>query len=396
MAESIAPDVDYHILGHYETSTVLSTFDDTDGKTVEIIEPFENVSFQQGFPFIAVIERTDGQSSVREVGYLEYTSRNHGSPTLSVLLNYSGLPQDDNLSTDERDFIEALITNQYDPTGPLPIESNDWDSTLYTGNHIITQYDSEEIRRTGETIFSNNLSGLPDLEFGFSAERRDQLIDATISMLTGYARTFADLNPENEYLIREAKFHDFHDRAIELYLHEPQLTETQAVTWALMDMGLSQKHIATLRDKSEPTISDHLSRAARHYVHASKTGQGFKELSPYIKLSAYEKAAFEIAEERAREEFRFTKTKKAVRAKCPECGLDAGQWDGGKNTGGWVNDPVKFWEAAIDPTPDDYQSPEDFRHVECPECGYFAHRREFNKEWVSKHGEPPYERPEKF
>lgn len=399
MGDPIAPDVDDQIIEMCDEQTLLNAHGDI--PRIEVHAPFgtdreDHVSVKHGVPFIAVLEHDGDDSTIEAVGYFDYTGADDGLPSIPALIRqYGPFDEDERLSQDEREFLEYLIQNQYRPSGPLPMESWDWSEATYSGDYLVAEQDPDEFWHTGEMIYPNDDPMVDeDEKLDFDVDRRDELVAATMEMLRNVAVEVADVDPDGTYIVRHARLHDFRDRAQQLYVNAPPVTQAQAVSWALAELGLTQDQIATLCGKSQPTIHNHLERATTHYVNAEKTAEAFGDLPRYMQRGSIDDVRRDIETDIANERFRFEKSLVAIRAKCPECGLDAGEWEGGEYSGGWVDEPTRFWQG--EKILDSYQAPRDPRYVECPDCGHMARRSRFESEWTDDHGPVKDDRPEPF
>lgn len=397
MGDNIASDVSMRILELCDEQTLCSAHGEC--PRIELHEPFrdERVTVRHGIPFVAVLERAaDGTETVETVGHFDYAGTCDGLPGMhSLLANYGPLDHFNQLSADERQFVKDLIHNQYRPSGPVSGETDDWSATVFTGSHLVGEVDEDEFWRTADAIYpSDNLLGTTDTDVDFDESRRDELVRGTIEALREFAVDIAGVSADGTYAVRGVCLHDIRDRAETIYTGSPPVTQTQAVSWALHEIGLSQTHIGTLRRKTQPTIRNHLKRAATHYVSAEMTMDAFGDLPRYMPHDIIGDVGMEHAAHAADERFRFEKSLVDIRAKCPECGLDAGAWDGGTHGGDWVDEPTKFWQG--EKIIDGRQAPSDPRHVECPECSHDAPRSRFESAWEDEHGTVDYDGPEPF
>ena len=395
MGKDIAPDVDNRIIELCDEETQLTSYKTDDDAVIELHAPFGD-DFRVGYvgePFVAELEYSDTETRVNAIGHFESTQRATGTISVAVLhANYGPLADDPPLSQDETEFVNGLLTNDYN-IDDVFMGSN-WTDTIYTGKHIIRPLDPDEHWQTAMTIYPDEPSDLNDFpeDADFGTDRRDELVEATITALGEYAHELAGVARDGCYTIRERQPIDVRERAQQLFVDAPPLTQTQAVSWALHELGLSQTRIADLRGKTQPTIHNHLERAATNYVQADLTASAFDGMPHHFQSDVLTSVKRDLAKGAAQRKFDFEKRLVSQRLRCPECGYDAGEWEGGVPDGEWADEPNQFYVGSFKLK--GFQNPDDPRHAECPECGHQTSHSQFENEWEDTHGAVRYNGPD--
>lgn len=396
MGEDIAPDVDRRIIELCGEDTLLTRYEAADETTIELHRPYPDNNFVGTLsdgPLVAELERDGIETIVNAFGYFD--SFNQKTDPLSVdrlFANYGPLAQAPLLPEEQREFVESLLTN--DTSIFHRMIGNDWSDVTYTGRYLLAPIDPKEIWETATTIYpaeSTALNDYPD-EVSFDIDRRDELVEATISAFGEFARDLAGLPSDGCYSIQNHQPVDVRDRAKELFVKSPPLTQTQAVSWALHELKLSQTRIADLRGKAQPTIREHLERAATHYVQADLTASAFEGMPQTFLSDVLESVRRDLADGVAQRRFDLEKRLVANRLQCPECGYDAGEWKGGEPDGDWVGEPNKFYVGPL--RRDGPHLSYSGTNVECPECGHQTTYGRFESEWEDEHGTVKYNGPE--
>jgi len=389
MGDKVSPDVDTKIIELCGSDTLLTQYGEN--PIVELHAPLgEDIQVKQEQPLVTVLLREENDTKVQCIGHFRYGEYREGIPHFSQLISsHSDYLAGNNFTLNEREFVKSILLNLCKKSNSIPVGSYEWENSTFTGDYIIGTIEPSEYWETGKIIYKNSIKYVGS-NLDFDESRRDELIKFTINTNNSFAQTIANLNDSDTYIVRKAYLFDVRDRAKELYLQSPLLTQTQAISWALSELSLTQLQISKLRDKTQPTISNHLKIVGKKYLNSKKTVEVFGSIPEHMRETYLLRTNKNIEMEAAEERFRFEKEKSCMRVKCPHCGLDAGRWDGGINNGTWVDEPIEFWigRKLIRGHQDEIQHT---LTVECPECGHTESKRTFELEWVFEHGERGYD-----
>lgn len=394
MNNKISPKVNERILELCNDETLCSIY--SSKKQIEVHRPFfmrstNPVLLNGCYPFIAIIHRLkDGESTVEKWGHFNYDGQRDGNPLNRTILNqyaadFFECEYYKENKTEIKLFFNDLTAALYRPDGPVTGELEDWSKTTYDGKYLIAPIDEDLIWQTGEEIITKELD-----------------LNRTIEEFIKLYRSFAedridDVNNKDAYIVREAKIFDVQERAEELYINSPPVTEEQAVSWSMAERGFNQEAIAHLRKKAQSTIQDHISRAEKHRLSAEQTMNAFDEPGNYFNPTINKNVIRKLYEDIETRRFNLNKKLQVDDFKCPKCGFDVEDLVESNGSNRENNHLKSFNVVAFyigrkksNPRKDSSIS----THVECSKCGFIDQENIFKSAWKEEHGESENKNPD--